>query len=415
MSQKNHFIKHISLVAVFAILFNLSLPAYASEKGKNDHKKEGKKTEFCKGNKCDKKENEKGHHENKDEDRDHHDKDDRDHENEDKKITICHIPAGNPENAHTITVSKKALSAHLKHGDTVGECAVVEPPVDPPVDPPVNEIFAKGVLTAQTQNGAQKGEAVLNISTTTFASILLTCTTWDACDLQLVRSAGINPTDLTATFDTGVLSAETCDANGTCAQNSSFILPAAAGLSMTFTFTDATGANGGDATIALDPASDKLSVSATAGVMDATGGLMSATGEADASADSTATIENFASTANGAAGALAMSSVSATAQSVAGSKNSAVADGLGALSASNDLITAAMTASVDHTLQSNGIGDGAMSSCMILSASIGDSLATLNALSQDGSLTADTVDHLETLNDPTATVMVSADCGEVQF
>ncbi|QSQ20588.1 hypothetical protein JY651_35925 [Pyxidicoccus parkwayensis] len=38
------------------------------------------------------------------------------------KITICHIPPGNPANAHTITVGMPALNAHLKHGDTVGAC-----------------------------------------------------------------------------------------------------------------------------------------------------------------------------------------------------------------------------------------------------------------------------------------------------
>lgn len=39
-----------------------------------------------------------------------------------EKITICHIPPGNPENAHTIRVSINALEAHLNHGDTIGSC-----------------------------------------------------------------------------------------------------------------------------------------------------------------------------------------------------------------------------------------------------------------------------------------------------
>lgn len=37
-------------------------------------------------------------------------------------ITICHIPPGNPANAHSITVGVPALAAHLRHGDTVGPC-----------------------------------------------------------------------------------------------------------------------------------------------------------------------------------------------------------------------------------------------------------------------------------------------------
>jgi len=39
-----------------------------------------------------------------------------------EKITICHIPPGNPGNSHEITVSVKALRAHLAHGDSVGGC-----------------------------------------------------------------------------------------------------------------------------------------------------------------------------------------------------------------------------------------------------------------------------------------------------
>jgi hypothetical protein len=38
-------------------------------------------------------------------------------------VTICHIPPGNPSNAHTITISVNALPAHLAHGDYIGACA----------------------------------------------------------------------------------------------------------------------------------------------------------------------------------------------------------------------------------------------------------------------------------------------------
>ncbi|HEX2568997.1 MAG TPA: hypothetical protein VH877_05505 [Polyangia bacterium] len=40
----------------------------------------------------------------------------------DGKVTICHIPPGNPANAHTITVGAPAVKAHLAHGDTIGPC-----------------------------------------------------------------------------------------------------------------------------------------------------------------------------------------------------------------------------------------------------------------------------------------------------
>jgi len=38
------------------------------------------------------------------------------------KVTICHIPPGNPANAHTITVGGPAVYAHLAHGDIEEPC-----------------------------------------------------------------------------------------------------------------------------------------------------------------------------------------------------------------------------------------------------------------------------------------------------
>jgi len=40
-----------------------------------------------------------------------------------KKELVCHIPPGNPANAHTICVSHKAVDTHVTHhGDTIGPC-----------------------------------------------------------------------------------------------------------------------------------------------------------------------------------------------------------------------------------------------------------------------------------------------------
>ena len=47
---------------------------------------------------------------------DHHDL------NKNIKVTICHVPPGNPENRHEITISLKALEYHLNHGDYIGDC-----------------------------------------------------------------------------------------------------------------------------------------------------------------------------------------------------------------------------------------------------------------------------------------------------
>jgi hypothetical protein len=39
------------------------------------------------------------------------------------KLTICHVPPGNPENTKTITVGARAASSHLaRHADSLGVC-----------------------------------------------------------------------------------------------------------------------------------------------------------------------------------------------------------------------------------------------------------------------------------------------------
>ncbi|WP_287962628.1 hypothetical protein [Alcanivorax sp.] len=39
-----------------------------------------------------------------------------------EKITICHIPPGNPDKLHTIRISSDAWEAHKAHGDYMGAC-----------------------------------------------------------------------------------------------------------------------------------------------------------------------------------------------------------------------------------------------------------------------------------------------------
>src|SRR5262249_60154746 len=38
------------------------------------------------------------------------------------KVAICHVPPGNPANAHSILVDASAVPAHLAHGDYFGAC-----------------------------------------------------------------------------------------------------------------------------------------------------------------------------------------------------------------------------------------------------------------------------------------------------
>lgn len=44
-----------------------------------------------------------------------------------EKTELCHVPPGNPGNAHTITVGGNAANAHLGHGDTLGPCPIERP------------------------------------------------------------------------------------------------------------------------------------------------------------------------------------------------------------------------------------------------------------------------------------------------
>lgn len=52
-------------------------------------------------------------------------------------VTLCHVPPGNPEAAHTVDVGAPSVPAHLAHGDTEGACAddTGENPEEDPEDP----------------------------------------------------------------------------------------------------------------------------------------------------------------------------------------------------------------------------------------------------------------------------------------
>ena len=42
------------------------------------------------------------------------------------RVTICHLTGSKKHPAHTITVSSKAVAAHLRHGDHLGACTGTE-------------------------------------------------------------------------------------------------------------------------------------------------------------------------------------------------------------------------------------------------------------------------------------------------
>lgn len=47
------------------------------------------------------------------------------------KVALCHIPPGNPSNAHEISVGHPAYAAHEAHGDSAGPCPGSNPCSDP--------------------------------------------------------------------------------------------------------------------------------------------------------------------------------------------------------------------------------------------------------------------------------------------
>jgi hypothetical protein len=67
-----------------------------------------------------------------------------DNSNTDHKITICHIPPGDPGNAHTIVIDESAWPAHEAHGDYIGECQKQPPP--PVSELPTIALMGFGIL-----------------------------------------------------------------------------------------------------------------------------------------------------------------------------------------------------------------------------------------------------------------------------
>ena len=62
------------------------------------------------------------------------------------KVVICHIPPGNPDNKHTITIGAPAVKAHLSHGDVLEACPSGVPPGNE-TNPPGNETIPPGNQT----------------------------------------------------------------------------------------------------------------------------------------------------------------------------------------------------------------------------------------------------------------------------
>lgn len=89
------------------------------------------------------------------------------------KVQVCHLPPGNPDNFHTITVSENALSNHLAHGDLAGNCSAS-----------CDALCDDGDACTQDHNGDCETQGCLTIPEPVNCDDSLLCTT-DSCDPQV--------------------------------------------------------------------------------------------------------------------------------------------------------------------------------------------------------------------------------------
>ena len=85
--------------------------SYAKDKGKNKDKDKSAQHDDRSGNADRSGNDDRGGH------GEHHGDDDKG-----GKVTICHIPGGNPGNRRTLSVGASAWDAHKAHGDYRGAC-----------------------------------------------------------------------------------------------------------------------------------------------------------------------------------------------------------------------------------------------------------------------------------------------------
>jgi hypothetical protein len=75
--------------------------------------------------------------------------------NNGNKVAVCHIPPGNPDNAHTICISANGVPAHLAHGCVLGACAV-----------PVDSLQGDGELLIEVSPNPMSETAAATVSST---------------------------------------------------------------------------------------------------------------------------------------------------------------------------------------------------------------------------------------------------------
>jgi len=114
------------------------------------------------------------------------------------KVTICHLPAGNPINVQTITVSEAAAPAHLAHGDMLGACA-------------------SGCLDDNHCNDGNLCTSDICLSSGECSNVAVDCNDSNSCTLDYCdpENGCLNPSDDGASCDDG----NACTAMDICAES----------------------------------------------------------------------------------------------------------------------------------------------------------------------------------------------------
>lgn len=119
------------------------------------------------------------------------------------KITICHIPPGNRNARHTISVGAPAVTAHLGHGDTLGACAGDDGQDDGDNQDTTAPVISNVAATSTTMNSThitwttnEPANSRVYYSTTT--PVVATSTTPNVFSASLVSDHDLTLTGLTA-------------------------------------------------------------------------------------------------------------------------------------------------------------------------------------------------------------------------